>query len=162
MNFAAVGVVAAVCAALAGCAETSSASSSSSLGSVTGRLTGGLVGGGGSRARPQTSGESISAGAAALYAAWLVDDLGRQLDDGDRRLAAEADFVALETGGAGVSRDWQNPVSGRRGQVTPGATYAVNQYTCRDYVDVVVVDGRRETRRSTACRQPDGSWRPIS
>lgn len=161
MNFGAVGVVAAVCAALAGCAETSSASSSSSLGAVTGRLTGGLVGGA-PRAKPQTSGESISAGAAALYAAWQIDDLGRQLDEGDRRLAAEADFVALETGGAGISRDWQNPSSGRRGQVTPGATYVVNQYTCRDYVDVVVVEGRRETRRSTACRQPDGSWRPIS
>ncbi|NLH79270.1 MAG: hypothetical protein GX458_00275 [Phyllobacteriaceae bacterium] len=126
---------------------------------MTGRLTGGLVG---DRSKSRAASETVSAAAAALYAAWQVDDLGRQLDDGDRRLAAEADFVALETGGAGIARDWHNPATGRHGQVTPGPAYAVNQYTCRDFVDAVVVDSRRETRRSTACRQPDGSWRPIS
>ena len=159
MNIGTVGVVGILCAALAGCVETSSPSSSSSIGGMTGRLTGGLIGG---RAKAQGASESVSAGATSLYAAWTVDDLGRQLDDGDRRMAAEADFVALETGGAGVAREWHNSATGRRGQVTPGAAYAVNQYTCRDFVDTVVVDGRKETRRATACRQPDGSWRPIS
>lgn len=160
MNIGTVAVVGIFCAALAGCVETSSSGkSSSSLSGMTGRLTGGLVG---DRSRSQGASESVSAGAAALYSAWAIDDLGRQLDDGDRRMAAEADFVALETGGAGVAREWHNSATGRHGQVTPGAAYAVNQYTCRDFVDAVVVDGRKETRRSTACRQPDGSWRPIS
>lgn len=153
MNIGTVGAVGILCAILAGCVETSSPPK-------LGGLTGGLLGD-----RPKARGgatEPLSAGASALYQSWAVDDLGRQLDDADRRLAAEADFVALESGAAGVAREWSNPASGRHGQVTPGATYAVNQYTCRDYVDVVVVDARKETRRSTACRQPDGSWRPIS
>jgi len=157
MNIGKIGAIGLLCAALAGCVETSS---SSTLGGVTGKLTGGLVGG---HAEARDEGTvSLSAAAGALYTAWTIDDLGRQLDDTDRRLAAEADFVALESGVAGVAREWRNPVSGRRGQVTPGPAYAVNQYTCRDFVDQVVVDGRKETRRSTACRQPDGSWRPIS
>lgn len=158
MNFVKIGVIGILCAALAGCVETSS--SSSSLGGVTGKLTGGLVGGRGESRDEGTV--SLSAAAGALYTAWTIDDLGRQLDDNDRRLAAEADFVALESGVAGVTREWHNATSGRRGQVTPGPAYAVNQYTCRDFVDQVVVEGRKETRRSTACRQPDGSWRPIS
>jgi surface antigen len=158
MNIGQIGAIGILCAALGGCVETSS---STSLGGVTGKLTGGLVGG--SRAKPRDpTAEPLSAAAAALYTAWTVDDLGRQLDDADRRLAAEADFAALESGVAGVARDWNNPATGRHGQVTPGPAYAVNQYTCRDFVDQVIVDGRKETRRSTACRQPDGSWRPIS
>lgn len=157
MNIGTIGAIALVCSALAGCVTTSS--SSSSLSGVTGRLTDGLIGG---RGKSQGASEPMSAGAGALYAAWMIDELGRQLDDGDRRIAAEADFVALETGGAGVAREWHNPATGHRGQVTPGVAYAVNQYTCRDFVDTVAMDGRKETRRSTACRQPDGSWRPLS
>lgn len=157
MKIGAIGAIGILGAILAGCVETPSPPS---LDGMTGKLTGGLIGGR-TKSRDGSS-EPLSAGAAALYSAWTIDDLGRQLDDADRRLAAEADFAALETGAAGVTREWHNGSTGRRGQVTPGATYAVNQYTCRDYVDVVVVDGRKETRRSTACRQPDGSWRPIS
>lgn len=157
MNFGKIGVIGLLCAALAGCVETSS---SSTIGGVTGKLTGGLVGAS-PKGRDETT-VSLSAAAGALYTAWTIDDLGRQLDDADRRLAAEADFVALESGVAGVAREWHNTASGRRGQVTPGPAYAVNQYTCRDFVDLVIVDGRKEMRRSTACRQPDGSWRPIS
>lgn len=153
-RFAAIGIL---CVALGGCVSDGA---SSAVDGVAGRLTGGLVGG-----RQKTSpatGESVSAGASALYQAWAIDDLGRQLDESDRRVAAETEFSVLETGAAGVTREWHNSSTGRRGQVTPGAAYAVNQYTCRDYVDVIALDGRRETRRATACRQPDGSWRPIS
>lgn len=157
MNIGMIGAVAIVCGLLGGCVETSSGSG---LGGVTTKLTGGLIG---TPSKTRTTpGESVSAGAVALYAGWVAADIARQLDDADRRAAAEADFVALETGAAGVSREWLNPASGRRGQVTPGPAYAVNQYTCRDFVDVVTIDGRKDTRRSTACRQPDGSWRPIS
>ena len=141
---------------LAGCV---SAPPKPEIGAVAGKLTGGLVG---TRASAPTSVDPPSAGAAALLSGWEAGDVGRHLDEGDRRLAAETDFQALESGAAGVTREWSNAATGRRGQVTPGAAYSVNQYTCRDFVDVVTIDGRRETRRSTACRQPDGSWRPIS
>lgn len=156
MNIGTIAAIGIACMLVGGCAETPT---KASLGSVAGTLTGGLVGG----RKPQAiASEPPSAVVAPLYATWEASDIGRLLDDGDRRIAAEADFQALEQGAAGVTRDWSNPTTGRKGQVTPGAAYAVNQYTCRDFVDVVSIDGRRETRRSTACRQPDGSWRPIS
>lgn len=147
-------VVAALAGLLAACGETSS---KSSLGTVAGTLTGGLVGS--SRAAES---KPPSPGAAPLLAAWAAGPFAGRLDDADRRFAAEAEYEALESTAAGASREWRNPATGHRGSVTPGAAYSVNQYTCRDYVDQVVVDGRSEALRATACRQPDGSWRPIS
>jgi surface antigen len=137
---------------LAACGETSS---KQGLGSVAGTLSGGLIG----SSTPQ---KPPSPGAAPLLAAWAGSALGARLDETDRQLASEAEYEALESLAAGASRDWRNPASGHRGSVSPGPAYSVNQYTCRDYVDQITVDGRSETVRSTACRQPDGSWRPIS
>jgi surface antigen len=149
-NLIVIGTLAGLLAACAG------SESKPSLGSVAGTLTGGLVGSSSSASKP------TSTGAAPLLAAWAGSAVGRQLDDADRRLVAEAEFEALESGVAGTSREWKNGASGHRGSVTPGPAYSVNQYTCRDYVDQITVDGKTDTVRSTACRQPDGSWRPIS
>ena len=145
-------VVGALAGLLAGCGETTS---KQSLGSVAGTLSGGLIG---SSASPKAS----SPGAAPLLAAWAGSAVGARLDDNDRRLVSEAEYEALESTAAGASREWRNPATGHRGSVSPGPAYSVNQYTCRDYVDQISVDGKSETIRSTACRQPDGSWRPIS
>lgn len=130
--------------------------SKQSLGSVAGTLTGGLIG------SSKGDAKAPSPGAEPLLAAWAGSALGARLDDNDRRLAAEAEYQALENAAAGAARDWRNPANGHRGSVTPGAAYSVNQYTCRDYVDQITIDGKSETVRATACRQPDGSWRPIS
>ena len=40
----------------------------------------------------------------------------------------------------------------------PGASYKVNDTTCREYVHVIVADGRSETGRGTACRGANGNW----
>lgn len=141
---------------LAGCVEV--ASTKQSIGETAGSLTGGLIGTSKSAQRAAPP----SGASAALYMAWTTADIGRRLDDADRRMAAEAEFEALESDGGGTTREWNNSASGHRGTVTPGQAYAVNQYTCRDWVSAVTIDGRQETRRSTACRQPDGTWRPIS
>ena len=148
-------VVGALSGLLAACGETTS---KQSLGSVAGTLTGGLVG----SSRTDARAPAPSANAVPLIGAWAAAGVGTRLDDNDRRHAAEAEYEALESTAAGASRDWRNPATGHRGTVTPGPAYSVNQYTCRDYVDQVTVDGKTEILRATACRQPDGSWRPIS
>lgn len=139
---------------LTGCVEV--ASTKTSVGATANSLTGGLIG---SKPAPP---QPPSAAASGLFSAWVSSDLGRRLDDSDRRIAAETELDTLESEIAGATREWSNPATGHRGSITPGPTYIVNQYTCRDWVDAVTIDGRQETRRSTACRQPDGSWRPIS
>ncbi|WP_407047970.1 glycine zipper 2TM domain-containing protein [Methyloraptor flagellatus] len=150
-NFA---VVIGFAAVLAGCAD---AGPKQSLGTVTGALAGGLIGsqfGGG-------SGKVLAAGAGAALGALLGGDIGRNLDDRDRELAAQAEYDALEAGPAGSARQWRGP-SGHTGSITPGPAYAVNQYTCRDYTHTIYIDGKPQTARGTACRQPDGTWRPLS
>lgn len=138
---------------LSACVDTGS---KQSLGNVAGTLSGGLIGSSSPAVKPTPS------GAAPLLAAWAGSAVGARLDEADRRLVAETEYEALESGAAGVAREWRNSASGHRGSVTPGPAYSVNQYTCRDYVDQITVDGKADTVRSTACRQPDGSWRPIS
>lgn len=92
----------------------------------------------------------------------LTPEISKVLADGDHALLAAAQFEALETSAAGAARDWQNPATGHAGTVTPGPAYTVNQYSCRDFSQRVVVGPKSEVSRATACRQPDGTWRPIS
>jgi surface antigen len=107
---------------------------------------------------------SFQAGDGARQVAVLPSnsDLAKALDDRDRLLAGAAQFDALENGSAGAARDWTNPVTGNGGVVTPGPIYSVNQYSCRDFTQRIVAGSRSETMRITACKQPDGTWRPIS
>lgn len=101
-------------------------------------------------------------GIGATLGALLGSDSGRALDDRDRALSGEAEYDALQYGQPGTAREWRNPASGHSGAVTPGPAYSVNQYTCRDYTHKVVLSAsRQDVVRSTACRQPDGSWRPL-
>jgi surface antigen len=154
MKFATIIGIGCVGLLLSGCVEV--ASTKQSIGTTANSLSGGLIG-----SKPAPT-QPPAAAASGLFAAWASSDLGRRLDDSDRRIAAETELETLESETAGATREWVNSGTGHRGSVTPGPAYVVNQYTCRDWVDAVTIDGRQETRRSTACRQPDGSWRPIS
>jgi hypothetical protein len=47
--------------------------------------------------------------------------------------------------------------------VTPtGDRQGPDGATCRNYITDAVVDGRARKVQNTACRQPDGSWIPVS
>jgi surface antigen len=113
----------------------------------------------GTATKPTAAPERIGLG--ATLGAILGSDAGRGLDERDRALSADAEYDALQYGAAGSARDWKNSVSGHSGAVTPGPAYSVNQYTCRDYTHRIQVGSKEEVIRSTACRQPDGSWRPL-
>ncbi|MDR3494090.1 MAG: glycine zipper 2TM domain-containing protein [Ancalomicrobiaceae bacterium] len=141
---------------LVGCAPGASKQEAGTLvGGVTGGILGAQFGNG--------SGKVLAAGAGALLGALVGSEIGRGLDERDRILAAEAEFDALDSGQPGVAREWRNPASDHHGQVTPGPTYSVNNYVCRDYADRVYVGDKQPVQaHGTACRQPDGSWRPLS
>ena len=44
----------------------------------------------------------------------------------------------------------------------PGPGYKVNTYDCRDYTHTIYISGQPQVARGTACRQPDGTWKPVS
>jgi surface antigen len=46
--------------------------------------------------------------------------------------------------------------------VVPGPAYVQNGRNCRAYTETIYIDGRPQTARGTACRNPDGTWRPLA
>lgn len=86
--------------------------------------------------------------------------VGAGLSDSDRRLALQAEYRALEHTSAGKAVDWQG--SRGSGAVTASQPYRVGSQDCRQYTQAVNVGGQTRSARGTACRNPDGSWTPLT
>jgi surface antigen len=127
-------------------------------GTLVGAVAGGLIGsqfGGG-------TGERIAAGLAGAAIGGLIGNrIGAGMDDDDKRRAYAAQMQALEAGPSGAPVAWRNPDSGRYGSVVPGPAYQANNMSCRQYTHTVYIDGRPQTMRGTACRNPDGTWQAV-
>lgn len=119
-------------------------------GAVAGGLAGSQIGSG--------SGQLWATGAGVLLGAFLGGEIGKSLDRADRQYMGQTTYSALESGQSNQAVRWQNPDSGHYGTVTPYPAYQQGNYNCREYTQTVYIDGRSETARGTACRQPDGSW----
>lgn len=87
---------------------------------------------------------------------------GAGLDLRDRRRALEAEYRALEYTPAGQAVTWGRAGGGRHGEVVAGSPYRVGSQDCRQYTHTVNVDGRTQSARGAACRNPDGSWTPLA
>ncbi|WP_321341757.1 RT0821/Lpp0805 family surface protein [Breoghania sp.] len=128
------------------------------IGTVAGAVAGGVIGsqfGAGSGAAAATA-------AGAVIGALIGQEIGRSLDERDQREAYNAQYRALEYSQSGQPVQWRNPDSGHHGEVVPGPAYAINNADCRDYTHTIYIEGRPEVARGTACRQPDGTWRPVN
>lgn len=87
--------------------------------------------------------------------------IGDGLDSTERRSALEAEYRALERTPSGEAVTWRGD-SGVYGEVVAAQAYRVGSQDCRQYRHMVVVDGVPRTARGTACRNPDGSWTPLT
>jgi surface antigen len=126
------------------------------LGAGSGALLGAAVAGGGTGSR--LAGAAIG----GLLGGLVGNRIGAALDEEDKRRAYAAQMDALERGRSGVATSWKNPDSGHYGAVIPGPAYAENGRHCRSYTHTIYIGGRPETARGTACRNPDGTWTPLS
>ena len=88
--------------------------------------------------------------------------IGSQLDEADRRTALQAEYRALEYSQAGNTVDWRGASAGVSGAVTAAQPYRVGSQDCRQYSQTVSLNGQKQTARGTACRNPDGSWTPLT
>jgi surface antigen len=84
------------------------------------------------------------------------------MDDEDKQRAYAAQVEALERGPSGAPVSWRNPDSGRYGSIVPGPAYQQAGRNCRSFTHTIYIDGRPQTARGTACRNPDGSWTPLA
>ena len=82
---------------------------------------------------------------------------------GASRCSRRRSARALETAPVGTPSAWTNPDTGTRGSITPTRTFQNQSGAyCREFQQSIVVGGQTQQATSTACRQPDGSWRTQS
>ena len=148
-------------AALAGCAgnpETGTGPKENTgtlVGALGGALIGSQIGGG--------PGERVAAAAAGAAIGGLIGNrIGAGLDDEDKQRAYAAQMQALEAGPSGAPVAWRNPDSGRYGSIVPGPAYDQRGVKCRQYTHTIYIDGKPQTARGAACRNPDGTWNPVT
>lgn len=142
---------------LAGC-QGGAIGPKQTFGGLTGAVAGGVIGNQFGKGDGKTAATIAGVALGALVGA----NIGQALDENDRRYAYEAQNRALEYGRSGAPVAWNNPDSGRSGQIVPSQAYTVNNLQCRDYTHTIYIDGQPQTARGRACRQSDGTWRPVS
>ncbi len=139
---------------LAGCASDPTMGQKSTLGALAGAVGGAAIG----SAFGAGSGKVAAIAAGALIGGFLGNQIGARMDEQDRQYYAVAQYQALDTGRP--SR-WSNPETGLYGDAQAGPAYVVNNQQCREYTNTIYVDGKAQVARGTACRNPDGTWRPV-
>lgn len=78
----------------------------------------------------------------------------------DRQRALEAEYSALEAAPGGQPVTWAG--RGVNGSVVAAAPYQVGSQNCRQYSHTVTIKSQAKTARGAACRNPDGSWTPLT
>jgi surface antigen len=132
---------------LSGCGTTGGAN----------RETGGVlaslgVGGG------DTVGSSIIS---AMHGGLVGGSVGAGLTSAEKRTALEAEYKALEYTPSGKVVAWTGKQN-RRGEVVAAQPYQVGSQNCRQYKQTVFTGSASAVARGTACRNPDGSWTPLT
>jgi len=80
----------------------------------------------------------------------------------ERRRALEAEYKSLECTKASEVVVWRTGNGAAFGSVMPGQPYRVGSQNCRQYTHSFSVNGIPQTMRGSACRNPDGSWMPLT
>lgn len=142
---------------LSGCVTNSgrSVGANEQFGTVSGAIIGGVIGNqfgsGGGRAAATIGG--------AILGGLVGNSIGQSYDERDRYYYNHNRQQAL-TAPVGQNIVWNNPDNGNRISVTPTKDgYDGSGRYCREYMEDVTINGKREKAYGTACRNSDGSWK---
>lgn len=129
------------------------------IGTVAGAILGGLLG----SQVGKGSGKKAATVLGAVAGGYMGNRYGESLDCQDQQYHSQTAHEALEYQPAGRPSSWNNPDSGHSGSITPVRTWQRDdgQY-CRDFTQSIVIDGKVEDGKGTACREDDGTWRIVS
>ncbi|BCH26008.1 hypothetical protein MesoLjLb_57930 [Mesorhizobium sp. L-8-3] len=120
-------------------------------------------------ATPQAAGSGQTKAGGAVASA-IIDEMagglvggsiGAGLDSGEKRSALEAEYRALEHTPSGEVVTWRGD-GNRYGEVVAAQPYRVGSQDCRQYKHTVYGGPQPKSARGTACRNPDGSWTPLT
>lgn len=126
---------------------------------TVGTLGGGVIGGVLGSNVGKGKGQLWATGAGALLGAFAGSEIGKSLDRADQMYHQQAVEKAYSAP-LNQTISWNNPQSGHSGSVTPirEGHQASTGNLCRQYKQVIVIDGKSETANGTACQNADGSW----
>ena len=126
-------------------------------GTIVGAVAGGAAGAAIGGSKNRVAGTAVG----AVVGGFIGNRIGASLDEEDRRMAAAAEYQALEYGQPGQPTPWDNPQSQHRGQIVPGKPYQQGGQHCRSYTHTIYIDGRPQVARGSACRNGDGTWTAV-
>jgi surface antigen len=125
------------------------------LGSAAGAALGGLLG----SKMGRGSGNTLATIVGVVGGAVAGGYVGRSMDRTDQACVGQT----LEHTPSSQTVAWQNPDSGSRYWVTPTGSYqGPNGEPCRTYITQAVVNGQTQRSDDAACRQSNGTWRPVA
>ena len=132
---------------------------STSKGNLVGSAAGGAAGGLLGSQFGKSSGKGVATALGVVGGALAGGYIGRSMDDTDQNCVGQT----LEHAPTNQPVAWQNPSSGSSYWATPTADLrGPNGEPCRNYITEAVVGGVPQRTENTACKQPDGSWIPVS
>jgi surface antigen len=135
---------------LAGCAAVPAAG--------VGAAGGAAAGGAGGAALASSGTQAAAAVGGAALGGIVGHQIGKSIDEAGRQRAAEAEQRALSTN---QPVTWEAPPHAA-GRVQPIRGYTGADGTdCREFLDMVNIDGKEETATARACRGQDGNWQLV-
>jgi surface antigen len=128
-------------------------------GVIIGALIGGLIG----NAAGKGGGRTGATVAGVILGGAVGAALTKNLDCDDRSYAYKAYYDGFNSDRVGSRHQWRNPDNGHRGEVRIRNYYNDPRgFRCSDFTQVTTIQGRSQTIRGRACRQPDGSWAVVN
>lgn len=88
-------------------------------------------------------------------------ELAKKVPAMAQQKALIAEYKALEKGQAGVGVTW-NYGKSHKGEVIPAQPYQVGSSSCRRYVHKLYINQTLHTQTTTACRDKEGNWVPLT
>jgi surface antigen len=98
----------------------------------------------------------------ALHGGILPAEVTSQMNTATQDAALQAEYQALEYTPAGEKVTWGETGAPLKGEVVASQPYRVGSQNCRQYTHTVFTGGAPVANRGTACRNPDGSWTPLT
>lgn len=127
-------------------------------GVLIGALIGGLLG----NAAGRDGGRTGTTVAGVILGGVVGAALTKDMDCDDRSYAYKAYYNGFNSDRPGSRHPWRNPGNDHRGEVRVGGYYNDPRgFRCADFTQVTTIQGRTQTTRGRACRQPDGSWAVV-
>tara|TARA_Y100000815_G_scaffold108865_1_gene97487 strand:- start:39914 stop:40411 length:498 start_codon:yes stop_codon:yes gene_type:complete len=140
-------------------AVTGIVSGCSTTGGAVPSLAFGEISGGAQNADNRLAGTAL---VNALHGGILPEEIKTQMNGATRDAALQAEYQALEYTPAGQKVTWGETGAPLKGEVVPSQPYRVGSQDCRQYTHTVFTGGAPVASRGTACRNPDGSWTPLT